>query len=69
MGDMDRAYQYQRKSIDINPNNANAHYGIALVYKELGDGEGAILHWKEYLRLQPTGYFSRKAKREIESMQ
>jgi tetratricopeptide (TPR) repeat protein len=69
MGDMDRAYQYKRKSIDIDPNNANAHYGIALVYKELGDGEGAILNWKEYLRLQPTGYFSRKAKREIESMQ
>jgi hypothetical protein len=26
-------------------------------------------HWEEYLRIEPEGYFSRKAKEEIEAIE
>ena len=64
----DKAYEYQRKAIDIDPNFANAHYGLALIYKNLGDFKAARRHWEEYLRIEPAGYFSRKAKEEIEAL-
>ena len=59
------SYEYQRRAIDIDPEFANAHYGLAMIYKKLGDREGAMKHWEEYLRIEPKGYFSRKAKEEL----
>ena len=66
---MDKAYKYQRAAVEIDPNYANAHYGLALIYKKWGDGAAAKRHWREYLRIEPTGYYSRKAKSEIEGIQ
>ena len=68
IGIIDKAYECQRKAIDIDPNFANAHYGLALIYKNLGDFKAARRHWEEYLRIEPAGYFSRKAKEEIEAL-
>lgn len=59
------AFEYQKKAIDINPNLASAHYGLALIYKKRGEMVMARGHFMEYLRIEPSGYFSRRAKEEI----
>lgn len=64
-GMLNEAFAYQKKAIDINPDFAEAHYGIALVYKGLGDLKTARMHFGEYLRIQPKGYYYRRAKEEI----
>lgn len=68
-GDLDRAFEHHRRALDLEPDNALSHYGIALVYKERADRERARWHWEQYLRLQPEGYFSRKARAEIEGLE
>ncbi len=68
IGFPDKAYEYQKKAIDIDPEFANAHYGLALIYKRWGDTEGAKKHWQEYLRIEPKGYYSRKAKEELDKL-
>jgi tetratricopeptide (TPR) repeat protein len=68
LGDMDLSFKYQKKAVEIDPNYANAYYGMALVYKRWGNHEKAKNYWEEYLRLEPAGYFARKAKKEIEDI-
>ncbi|MBI4689200.1 MAG: tetratricopeptide repeat protein [Nitrospirae bacterium] len=65
----DKAYEYLKKAIDIDYGFADAHYGLALIYKARGDIDTAKKHWKEYLRIKPAGYYSRMAVREMESSQ
>lgn len=67
-GDLDRAYEQHRRALELDPDAALSHYGIALVYRERGDAVQARWHWEQYLRLQPEGYFSRKARAEMEKL-
>jgi pentatricopeptide repeat protein len=69
LGMIDKAFEYQKRAIDIDPDFANAHYGVALIYKKWAQTDLAKKHWGEYLRIEPEGYFSRKAKEEIETLQ
>lgn len=69
IGDLAKAYEYHSKAIDIDPNHANSHYGLALVYKAWKDYDRARYHWKEYLRIEPSGYYSRKAKEELKGLE
>lgn len=68
IGLTDKAYEYQRNAIDLDPEFANAHYGLALIHRKSGDMEGAKRHWEEYLRIEPKGYFARKAKEELSKL-
>jgi len=68
IGLYEKAFEYQRKAIDLDPNFANAYYGLALIYKKWGDRGGAKKHWEEYLRIEPKGYFSRRAKEELKGL-
>lgn len=66
MGMLDKAYEYQKKTITIDPNLAYAHYGLALIYVRWGDNEKGIQHFKKYLRIEPNGQFSGQATNAIE---
>jgi tetratricopeptide (TPR) repeat protein len=66
MGNLDKAFEYHRRAVDLDINAANSHYGLALVYRDRRDAAQAIRHWQEYLRIEPTGLYARKAKQEIE---
>lgn len=68
IGSLDKAYLYQGKALEVDPEFPNAHYGLALIYNKWGDSQSAKRHWKEYLRLEPAGYFSRKAKQYMEAV-
>jgi len=64
----DKALEYQKYAVGLNPDYANAHYGLALIYAGMGDRRNAVKHFKEYLRIEPKGYYSRKAAANIESI-
>jgi len=65
IGMIERAYEYQKRAIEIDPNHANAHYGLALIAKKEGDLPAALKHWERYLQIEPEGYYARRAKEEI----
>lgn len=64
-GLFDKAYEYHKKAVDIDPRFADAHYGLALIYKTWGDTKMEKKHWEEYLRIKPAGYYSRRARKRI----
>lgn len=66
---LESAYEYQKKAIETDPRYANAYYGLALIYREWGDMKAAKRHWEEYLRIEPTGYYSRRAVEEIKAIE
>ncbi|MBF0329403.1 MAG: tetratricopeptide repeat protein [Nitrospirae bacterium] len=65
IGFYDKALEYHKKAAAVDARFANAYYGIALVYKKYGNLELARKNWEEYLRLEPSGYYSRRAKEEL----
>lgn len=70
--DMDmftQAYEYQRKALDVAPDFANAHYGLALIYLKWNDPQSARKHFQKYIEAEPAGYFTRRAKEEIEKLE
>ncbi len=64
-GNINEAYEYQRKAIAIDPKFALAYYGLALIYEKQGNAELAKKNMQEYERLESSGYLSRQAKRYI----
>jgi tetratricopeptide (TPR) repeat protein len=67
-GDFDKALEYHLRAIDIDINTAVSHYGLALIYEARGDRANAIRHWEEYLRLEPAGYYTRRAKEHLDKL-
>lgn len=61
----EKALEYHKKAVEINRSFANSYYGMALVYRNLGQAALAKENWQEYLRLEPEGYYSRRAKEEL----
>jgi len=68
MNMLPQAYEYQRKALDVDPDFANAHYGLALIYIKWNDPQSAKRHFQKYIESEPSGYFSRRAKEEIERL-
>lgn len=69
--DMDmltQAYEYQRKALDLDPDFANAHYGLALIYLKWNDPQSAKKHFQKYIEAEPSGYFTRRAREEIDKL-
>jgi pentatricopeptide repeat protein len=66
-GQTDKAFYSFQQALKLDANSSLAHYGIAMIYKIRGDSIVANTHWKRYLELEPTGYFSRQVKKELEN--
>jgi type IV pilus assembly protein PilF len=52
-GQLDAAMQRARKGLDLDKNNARAHYMIALLYQRIGEYRLAEKHFGEAVRLEP----------------
>lgn len=65
-GMTDKALENQKRAVAINPELANAHYGLAMIYKKMRNLQMAKKHYEKYLKIEPKGYFSRRAKQELE---
>lgn len=67
-GNYAEAMECQKKALALDRNYANAHYGLALIYRNLGDNEEAKRHWQEYLRIEPSGYYTRRAEEGLKGL-
>lgn len=65
-GQTDKAFASFQQALKLNTNNSLAHFGIALIYKMRGDSIAATTHWKRYIQLEPSGYFARQVKKELQ---
>jgi tetratricopeptide (TPR) repeat protein len=77
MGQLQMAHGYFIKVLDLTPSPSdadhglklpNAHYGLGLVYNKMGDREKAIGHFKKYVKTEPSGYYTRSAKRQLREL-
>jgi tetratricopeptide (TPR) repeat protein len=51
----DDAIESYEKSLALNPNNADAHYNLGLLYSDVKNNpEKAAKHYKKYLELKPN---------------
>ena len=57
-GNIDEAMKEYHWCIAINPDEKGAIYNLALIYKEMGYLEEAIILLKRYLELDPDGFWS-----------
>jgi tetratricopeptide (TPR) repeat protein len=65
LGQLDEAFVDQKRALAVDPRYANAHYGLALIYRDRGEDAMARAHFAEYLRLEPRGYWAGKAQEEL----
>jgi tetratricopeptide (TPR) repeat protein len=65
---LDKALVEQKRAIELDPSYANAHYGLALIYSAEEKHDMARAHFEKYLRLEPRGYWSRKAQDKLSRM-
>lgn len=68
MGDIRQAYEFQKKALEVDPYFANAHYGLSLISRRWKDYEKEKKYLQEYLKLQPSGYYSRRATERIKAL-
>ncbi len=64
-GDDASAFARQSLAIKIDPDYANAHYGLALIYKRQRNARKARQQWETYIRLEPNGHFADRAREEL----
>ncbi len=54
-GQPDEAIRHYRKALELDAGLAGAHYGIAYLLKNRGDGAQAVGHLREFLQRPPRG--------------
>jgi len=61
-----KAYQ---KSLEIEPENPDAHYNLGVLYESIGEEPSkAIFHYSKYLELNPEASDKQEVKEKIESI-
>lgn len=68
LGRLDEALAQQQRALEIDPGFANAHYGLGLIYERRRDPARARRHFAEYVRLDPRGYWSRRAREALDRL-
>ncbi len=69
-GDMDKAVEYHARALDNDPSFTNAYFGLALTLEGMGQKEGALKNWKEFLkRTEPGSKWAQKARKHIDKLE
>lgn len=67
---LDKAVEYQQKALALNPNLANAHYGLAQALEKKGDKPNAINSWRAFMQLsEPHSKWWMQAKTHIDFLE
>lgn len=66
LGRLEEAGLRHRQALAVDPDFANAHYGLAMVHERRGEREQARARFAQYLRLEPRGYWARRAREALE---
>lgn len=57
-GNYEKAEQYYKKAIELNPDFENAHYWLGKVYKQTGAYSQAIEQWEKVLRINSGNQYA-----------
>lgn len=68
LNDYKTAENYFENAIRVDPKHGDAYYGLAILYKKQERITEAIDKFNMYLKYEPHGYWSRKARREIRQL-
>jgi Flp pilus assembly protein TadD len=60
-GNTQEAIRYFKKGVELQPENATAHFNLGLAYQRIGDIENATKHHDRALTLDPQILERRKA--------
>ncbi|MBI5887829.1 MAG: tetratricopeptide repeat protein [Deltaproteobacteria bacterium] len=67
---LDKAIGYQQKALALNPNLANAHYGLAQSLEKKGDKPNAVNSWRAFMQLsEPHSKWWMQAKAHIDFLE
>ncbi len=66
---LDEAYNNFNRAVELEPNQAEAHKGLAMVYDQLGDLEKAAREYSLYLQLKPNAEDAAKIRQNLRSLQ
>jgi tetratricopeptide (TPR) repeat protein len=65
----DEAIASYEKSLTFNPDNADAHYNLGVLYADFkSDSEKAISHYRKYLELKPDANDKEEVLRLMEKL-
>jgi len=64
-GDLEKAEEYARKTLEINPDYLSGWVGLSRVLTSLERTEEAIKAWKRVIRMAPYGREAREARRNL----
>lgn len=53
------------KALELEPDWPEAHYGLGLIYERMNERERAIAHFQRYLKINPRGFWSKRAEERI----
>lgn len=64
-----KAVQEYKKSLEYDPNNAEAHYNLGLLYKKFGDDPAkAMVYFRQYLELKPDANDAQEVRNFIDDL-
>ncbi len=64
-GDFEQARGCFIKALEVDPNWPEAHYGMGLIYEKMNERDEAIEHFRNYLKINPRGFWSKRAEEKI----
>ena len=64
-GEDESALRHYRIVLRVDPQYADAHVNLALLYEKLGLRSRARDHWRRYLQIEPDGAFADLAKSHL----
>ncbi len=65
IGEGPRAKEHLERVVEAKPNEARAHYALAVLMRDQQDPVGADRHFREYLRLAPDGSHAEEARASL----
>jgi Flp pilus assembly protein TadD len=69
MGRPDEAEKQQRRALQLSPSYGTAWYGLAMALAARGDRRGAAEAYRTYMKLEPSGFWSAKAKQALDQLE
>jgi tetratricopeptide (TPR) repeat protein len=68
MQDYERADEYYARAVALEPQNPNAHWGLALLLKSRGESEEAVAHLETVVEFAAGTRLAQDAQHEIDEM-
>jgi tetratricopeptide (TPR) repeat protein len=65
LGETEQAIEWYRRSLDLCPDYADAHFNLASALARAGRANEAARHWQRYLAVDPTGPWARIARAHL----